>query len=134
MNKKNPLQGKTGSALVSVFSSLICIIIGLILGYAILLIMNPKIAYEEGFNKLILSGFRLYTEGDKTSGIGKEIVEATLVAERKAHVHIYMKAYPTDAYSINLDMKLPDTEMELLVTIVKAIGNGHLGITKIIVE
>ncbi len=64
----------------------------------------------------------------------KEIVESTLVTERKAHVHIYMKAYPVDAYTINLDMKLPESEGELLVTIVKAIGNGHLGITKIIVE
>lgn len=64
----------------------------------------------------------------------KEIVEATLIAEKKAHVHIYMKAYPVDAYTINLDMKLPDNEVELLVTLVKAVGNGHLGITKIIVE
>ena len=45
-----------------------------------------------------------------------------------------MKAYPIDAYTINLDMKLPESEGELLVTLVKAIGNGHLGITKIIVE
>ena len=64
----------------------------------------------------------------------KEIVEATLVQEQKAHIHIYMKAYPIDSYTINLDMKLPDTESELLVTLVKAIGNGRLGITKIIVE
>ena len=64
----------------------------------------------------------------------KEIVESTLVSERKAHVHIYMKAYPVDAYTINLDMKLPENEGELLVTLIKAIGNGHLGITKIIVE
>ncbi len=64
----------------------------------------------------------------------KEIVEATLIENKKAHVHIYMKAYPVDSYTINLDMKLPETEVELLVTLVKAIGNGHLGITKIIVE
>ena len=64
----------------------------------------------------------------------KEIVEFTLVENQKAHVHIYMKAYPIDSYTINLDMKLPEEEGELLVTLVKAIGNGHLGITKIIVE
>ena len=64
----------------------------------------------------------------------KEIVESTLIQERKAHVHIYMKAYPVDSYTINLDMRLPENEGELLVTLVKAIGNGHLGITKIIVE
>lgn len=64
----------------------------------------------------------------------KEIVESTIISEKKEHVHIYMKAYPIDSYTINLDMKLPDNEGDLLVTLVKAIGNGHLGITKIIVE
>ena len=49
-------------------------------------------------------------------------------------MQIYMKAYAVDSYTINLDMKLPEAEGELLVTLVKAIGNGHLGITKIIVE
>ena len=64
----------------------------------------------------------------------REIVEATLISEGKASLNIHMKAYSTDSYTINLDIKVPSTEVELVVTIVKAIGNGGLGITKIILE
>ncbi len=64
----------------------------------------------------------------------REIVEQTLIAEDKANLNIHMKAYSTDSYTINLDIKIPSTEGELVVTIVKAIGNGGLGITKITLE
>ena len=63
------------------------------------------------------------------------IVEQTLVANNKQNIHIHMKAYPQDNNTITLDiLKMPEEETELLVSIIKAIGNGGLGITKIILE
>ncbi len=64
----------------------------------------------------------------------KTIVEKTLILENKQTIKIHIKAFPVDSYTINLDMTLPRSEGELLVTLVKAIGNGGVGITKIIVE
>ncbi len=65
----------------------------------------------------------------------QEIVEETLVANNKEHVHIHMKAYPSDANTINLEIiKMPRSENELLVSIIKAIGNGKLGISRITLE
>jgi hypothetical protein len=65
----------------------------------------------------------------------QSIVEDTLIKNNKQSVHIYMKAYPVDDYTINIDiMKMPKNEADLLVAIIKAIGNGGLGITKIILE
>ncbi|MBR2342651.1 MAG: hypothetical protein IKA64_00180 [Clostridia bacterium] len=65
----------------------------------------------------------------------QSIVEETLVKENKENVHIHMKAYPQDNNTINLEiLKMPSEEGELLVKIIKAIGNGGLGITKVILE
>lgn len=65
----------------------------------------------------------------------KEIVEETLVAKNKGDIHIHIKAYPVDSYTINLDiMKIPVSEKNLLVSIIKAIGNSKIGVTKITVE
>ena len=65
----------------------------------------------------------------------QSIVEDTLIKNNKQSVHIYMKAYPVDDYTINIDIiKMPKNEADLLVAIIKAIGNGGLGITKIILE
>ncbi len=65
----------------------------------------------------------------------KEIVEETIVAEGKTDVKIAMKAYPVDSYTINLDIaKIPKTEERLLLAIVQALGNGRIGISKIVVE
>lgn len=64
----------------------------------------------------------------------KEIVESTLIREGKQELKIHMKAYSTDSYTINLDVTLPSTESDLVVTLVKAIGGGGLGVTKITLE
>ena len=64
----------------------------------------------------------------------KEIVESTLIREGKQELKIHMKAYSTDSYTINLDITLPSTESDLVVTLVKAIGGGGLGVTKITLE
>lgn len=64
----------------------------------------------------------------------KEIVEATLISEGKQTLKIHMKAYSTDSYTINLDITLPSTESDLVITLIKAVGNGGLGVTKITLE
>ncbi len=64
----------------------------------------------------------------------KEVVETTLVQNKKEKLNIHIKAYPQDANSINLEIKLPRNEMDLLVSMMKALGGASLGITKIILE
>ena len=64
----------------------------------------------------------------------KEVIEKTLVDNDKQTLNIHIKAYPVDSSSISLEIKLPDTEMELLVSMMKALGGASLGITKIILE
>lgn len=65
----------------------------------------------------------------------KTIVELTLSANDKQHIHIKMKANQEDKRTINLDiLKMPAEESELLIAIVKAIGNGRIGVSKIILE
>ncbi len=91
----------------------------------------PPVEYMTKHAKLIFG--RSFDPGVLTRI--KEIVERTLVEKKKENIRIHMKAYPVDSYTINLDiMKIPTTEQELLVSIIKAIGNGRIGITKIIVE
>ena len=64
----------------------------------------------------------------------KEIVEEVLTFNRKHHVRIRMKAYPEDTTTIALDIRIPESEGELLVSIIKAIGNGRIGVTRITLE
>lgn len=65
----------------------------------------------------------------------REIVEQTIIKYGKQHVPMHIKAYPKDQSTINLDvLKMPASEKELLIEVIKAIGNGGLGITKITLE
>lgn len=65
----------------------------------------------------------------------KDIVEQTLVVLHKENVPLHIKASPKDATTIQLDiMRLPASEQELLVKIIKAIGEGNIGVYKIILE
>ena len=64
----------------------------------------------------------------------KEVVETTLVKNGKEKLNIYIRAYPQDSNSIGLEIKLPQNEMDLLVSMMKALGGASLGITKIILE
>ena len=64
----------------------------------------------------------------------KEVVEKTLVENDKQKLNIHIKAYPQDSNSIALEIKLPQNEMDLLVSMMKALGGASLGITKIILE
>ena len=79
--------------------------------------------------------FRRKMNSDSVKKEIRDIVEDTLVKNSKKHVPIHMKAYAIDDYTMNIDiLKMPKNESELLVSIIKAIGNGGLGITKIILE
>ena len=62
------------------------------------------------------------------------IVEDTLVKQGKEHIHMRMKAQLRDSTIILDIINFPEDENELLINIIKAIGNGNLGITKIILE
>ena len=64
----------------------------------------------------------------------KEVVEKTLIDNHKENVNIHIKAFPIDQTSITLEIKLPDTEKELLINMMKALGAASIGITKIILE
>ncbi len=65
----------------------------------------------------------------------REIIEQTLIIHGKEHINIHIKAYQEDKESINLDiLKVPRGESDLVISIVKAIGNAKIGVTKIILE
>ena len=64
----------------------------------------------------------------------KEVVEQTLVLNNKQKLNIHIKAYPQDTTSIALEIRLPQNEMDLLVSMMKALGGASLGIAKIILE
>ena len=64
----------------------------------------------------------------------KEVVEKVLVANHKEKLNIHIKAYPQDTNSIVLEIKIPQNEMDLLVSMMKALGGASMGITKIILE
>ena len=61
----------TSAGFVSLLSSIICIIIGLVVGFVVLLLLGGEKAYSDGFRQILLGGFYMMP-----SGIGKEIVTA----------------------------------------------------------
>ena len=71
MKKKpeSPLLARSG--VVTVFSSLLCVVIGLALGYVFLLILDPESAWSLGFKRILMGGFYM-----RPIGIGKEIAQA----------------------------------------------------------
>lgn len=78
--------------------------------------------------------FRSATDPNVISRI-REIIEETIRREGKQNVRIHMRAYQEDRDTINLDiLKMPRAEQELLVAMVKAIGNARIGVVKIILE
>ncbi len=65
----------------------------------------------------------------------KAVIEQTLVSTGKSDVPIHMKAYPEDNDIITIHItKMPRAEYDLLISIVKAIGNAKIGVTKILLE
>lgn len=65
----------------------------------------------------------------------KKIINDTLVKHGKQSLPMHMRAYPKDANSIILEVVgMPLSERELLIDMIKAIGNGGIGVTKITLE
>lgn len=61
----------TSPGFISLLSSIICIIIGLLVGFVVLLLLGGGKAYSDGFRQILLGGFYMIP-----TGIGKEIVAA----------------------------------------------------------
>lgn len=61
------MNEKTKNALLSIVASLVCIVIGLLVGFIILYCINAENAVD-GFTRIIKGGFYL-----KPKGIGSEI-------------------------------------------------------------
>jgi simple sugar transport system permease protein len=80
--KVSPLAVKTKSGVTSLLSSVVCILIGLALGYLFLLALNAENAYEKGFIRIIKGGFYLFDNemmvksGMHMMPLGQEIVSA----------------------------------------------------------
>ena len=65
---KSPLLQRSGVS--TVFSSLLCIVIGLALGFLFLLALDPKGAWEGGFLRILKGGFYMWP-----IGVGREIAQ-----------------------------------------------------------
>ncbi len=82
-NTKSPLMAKAKPAVTSVISSLLCIVIGLVLGYLFLLILHADGAWEKGFLPFLQGGFgsigneTLKAANSNLKNLAQEIVEAT---------------------------------------------------------
>ncbi len=68
-----------------------------------------------------------------TKRIG-EIVQETIRRENKENVDIDISAKPNNSISFYLQFRLPNSEEKLLMSIINAIGNARIGITKISIE
>ena len=70
MNKqaKSPLLQRSGVS--TVFSSLLCIVIGLALGFLFLVALDPSGAWEGGFLRILKGGFYMWP-----IGVGREIAQ-----------------------------------------------------------
>ena len=57
MNKKKLSHTGMQSSLTSVLAALLCILIGLVCGYLVLLAINPAHAWSDGFVRILKGGF-----------------------------------------------------------------------------
>ena len=69
-NKKLSHNGLQGSV-TSVMAALLCILIGLFVGFLVLLAINPAHAWADGFVRILKGGFH-----DAPYGVGKELATA----------------------------------------------------------
>ena len=69
-NKKLSHNGLQGSV-TSVMAALLCILIGLFVGFLVLLAINPAHAWADGFVRILKGGFH-----DAPYGVGKELANA----------------------------------------------------------
>ena len=71
MNKKKLSHSNLNSSITSVLAALLCIIIGMAVGFLVLLAINPAHAWGDGFVRIIKGGFH-----DAPYGVGKELANA----------------------------------------------------------
>ena len=71
MNKKKLSHSGLQSSVTSVMAALLCIVIGMAVGFLVLLAINPAHAWGDGFVRIIKGGFH-----DAPYGVGKELANA----------------------------------------------------------
>ena len=71
MNKKKLSHSGLQSSVTSVLAALLCIVIGMAVGFLVLLAINPAHAWGDGFVRIIKGGFH-----DAPYGVGKELANA----------------------------------------------------------
>lgn len=71
MDKKKLSRKGVNSSVVSVLAALLCILIGLAVGFLVLVAINPQHAWTEGFSRVLKGGFH-----DAPYGVGKELANA----------------------------------------------------------
>ena len=88
---------------------------------------QPEVKYVSKVAKLI---FKSAVDPSITKRI-HEIILATIKYYHKEDVYIKIKATIPDSNSINLEfVKIPESEISLLVNIIKVLGRSDLGITR----
>ena len=71
MNKKKLSHSNLNSSITSVLAALLCIVIGMAVGFLVLLAINPAHAWGDGFVRIVKGGFH-----DAPYGVGKELANA----------------------------------------------------------
>ena len=113
MKKKTLLQS---SGFVTLFASLVCIAIGLLFGFLVLLLLGGDKAYSDGFKQILLGGFYMMP-----SGIGKEIVpEGLKVLDTAYAVEDYAAAFAkgselTEPFNQALEALIADGTVKTIV-------------------
>ena len=71
MNKKKLAHNGIQSSITSVLAALLCILIGLVVGFLVLLVINPGHAWGDGLVRILKGGFY-----DAPYGVGKTLANA----------------------------------------------------------
>ena len=77
MNKKKLSHSNLNSSITSVLAALLCIVIGMAVGFLVLLAINPAHAWGDGFVRIVKGGFH-----DAPYGVGKELANAAPCHDR----------------------------------------------------
>ena len=71
MKNKKLSRSNLNSSITSVLAALLCIVIGMAVGFLVLLAINPAHAWGDGFVRIVKGGFY-----DTPYGVGKELANA----------------------------------------------------------
>ena len=108
-NKKLSHNGLQGSV-TSVMAALLCILIGLFVGFLVLLAINPAHAWADGFVRILKGGFH-----DAPYGVGKELANAAPLIMTGLSVRFAFKTGlfnigAAGQYTVLVDPHTPDGE------------------------